>query len=169
MVVPFGLLGMYCIKYCLDSLISIWVPAVRETDALLVCGGDVLYLCHWMRESGLAALLPSLANTVYVGLSAGSIAVTPYNCDAEFNQQFVPDGSDMGRGAETALGLVDFTLYPHLNDPNMPDTSLENIGRWASGIPVDTYAMDDETAITVVNGDREVISEGHWQLFEPEA
>lgn len=44
-----------------------WVPAVREADALLVWGGDVLYLCHWMRESGLADLLPSLSELVYVG------------------------------------------------------------------------------------------------------
>jgi dipeptidase E len=42
------------------------VPMVRETDALLVCGGDVLYLHHWMRESGLADLFPSLSDTVYV-------------------------------------------------------------------------------------------------------
>ena len=37
-----------------------WVPWVRETDVLLVNGGDALYLCHWMRQSGLADLLPSL-------------------------------------------------------------------------------------------------------------
>jgi dipeptidase E len=89
-----------------------WVPAVREADALLVWGGDVLYLTYWLRQSGLADLLPSLSDTVYVGVSAGSIAVTPYNCDAEFNLQFVPDGSDMAQGADRALGLVDFTLYP---------------------------------------------------------
>ena len=92
-----------------------WVPTVREADALLVWGGDVLYLCHWMRQSGLADLLPSLTETVYVGVSAGSIAVTPYNCDAEFDLEFVPDGSDMAQGADRALGLVDFTLYPHLD------------------------------------------------------
>ncbi len=54
-----------------------WVPLVRETDVLLVAGGDVLYLCHWMRESGLADLLPSLSETVWVGLSAGSMVMTP--------------------------------------------------------------------------------------------
>ena len=32
-----------------------WVSWVREADALLVNGGDTLYLHHWMRESGLAA------------------------------------------------------------------------------------------------------------------
>lgn len=144
-----------------------WVPAVREADALLVFGGDVLYLTYWMRRSGLADLLPSLTETVYVGVSAGSIAVTPYNCDAEFDLQFVPVGSDMALGADRALGLVDFTLYPHLDHPDMPDTKLANIEKWASGIPVPTYAIDDETAIKVVNGTAEVISEGKWRRFSP--
>jgi dipeptidase E len=75
-----------------------WVPMVRETDALLVWGGDVLYLCHWMRQSGLADLFPSLSKLVYVGVSAGSIVVTPYNCDAEFDLEFVPVGSREGAG-----------------------------------------------------------------------
>ncbi|GAA1590199.1 MULTISPECIES: Type 1 glutamine amidotransferase-like domain-containing protein [Kribbella] len=141
-----------------------WVPAVREADALLVWGGDVLYLTYWMRQSGLADLLPTL-DSVYVGVSAGSIAVTPYNCDAEFDQEFVPPGSDLGKDAERALGLVDFTLYPHLGHPDMEDTTPENIGKWASGIPVPTYAIDDDTAIKVVDGAVEVISEGDWKLF----
>ena len=142
-----------------------WAPLVRETDALLVWGGDVLYLTHWMRRSGLAGLLPSLTETVYVGVSAGSIALTPYNCDAEFDLEFVPPGSDMGQDADRALGLVDFTLYPHLDHPEMPDTALANIEKWASEIPVPTYAIDDETAIKVVDGDVEVISEGRWKLI----
>jgi dipeptidase E len=144
-----------------------WVPLLRETDALLVWGGDVLYLCHWMRRSGLADLLPSLNETVYVGVSAGSIAVTPYNCDAEFDLEFVPPGSDMASEADKALGLVDFTLYPHLGHPDMPDTSLANIERWASGIPAPTYAIDDETAIKVTDRTVEVVSEGNWKLFNP--
>ncbi|MFI7657766.1 Type 1 glutamine amidotransferase-like domain-containing protein [Micromonospora parva] len=144
-----------------------WVPAVREADALLVWGGDVLYLTYWLRRSGLADLLPSLTDTVYVGVSAGSIAVTPYNCDAEFDLAFVPDGSDRGQDADRALGLVDFTLYPHLNHPEMEDTTLSNIQEWASGIPVPTYAIDDNTAITVVDGKVDVVSEGDWKLINP--
>ena len=144
-----------------------WAPMVRETDALLVGGGDVLYLTYWMRQSGLAKLLPSLTETVYVGVSAGSIAVTPYNCDAEFDLQFAPDGSDMVVGADRALGLVDFTIYPHLDHPEMPDTALANIEKWASGIPVPTYAIDDDTAIKVIDGTATIVSEGNWQLFSP--
>lgn len=142
-----------------------WVPTVREADALLVWGGDALYLTHWMRESGLAGLLPSLDETVYVGVSAGSIAVTPYNCDAEFDRQLVPAGSDMSSGAKRSLGLVDFTIYPHLDDDQMPDTARDSIARWAATIPVPTYAIDDETALVVVDGRERVVSEGRWERF----
>ncbi|MCG5442391.1 Type 1 glutamine amidotransferase-like domain-containing protein [Micromonospora sp. NIE79] len=144
-----------------------WVPAVREADAILVWGGDVLYLTYWLRQSGLADLLPSLRDTVYVGVSAGSIAVTAYNCDAEFDLGFVPDGSDMAQDADRALGLVDFTLYPHLNHPDMADVKLSHVQKWASGIPVPTYAIDDNTAIKVADGTVDVISEGDWRLINP--
>jgi dipeptidase E len=53
-----------------------WVRWVRETDVLLVNGGDPLYLCYWMRQSGLADLFPSLG-AVYVGLSGVLLGWTP--------------------------------------------------------------------------------------------
>jgi dipeptidase E len=146
-----------------------WVPTIHETDALLVWGGDVLYLCYWMEQSGLAELLPSLENLVYVGVSAGSIAMTPHNYDAEWNRKFLPSGSDMARAGERALGLVDFALCVHLDnpDPIFEDNSMANVERWAAGVPVPTYAIDDETAIKVSGGGVEVVSEGHWRLFTP--
>ena len=70
-----------------------WVPMVRETDVLLVNGGDPMYLCHWMRQSGLADLLPSLRETVYVGLSAGSMVMTP-NIGEDFVRWTPPTGGD---------------------------------------------------------------------------
>src|ERR1700756_3096791 len=70
-----------------------WVPMVRETDVLLVNGGDPLYLCYWMRQSGLAALLPSLREAVYVGLSAGSPVLTP-SVGEDFVRWKPPTGGD---------------------------------------------------------------------------
>jgi len=135
-----------------------WVPAVRETDVLLVDGGDSLYLCHWMRESGLAALFPSLRETVYVGLSAGSIVMTP-----KIGEDFViwkpPSGGD------EALGVVDFSIFPHVDHEEMPENSIENAEQWARGMPGPAYAIDDQTAIAVTDGVVDVISEGHWKLF----
>lgn len=132
-----------------------WVPLVRETDALLVGGGDVLYLCHWMRESGLADLLPSLSGTVWVGLSAGSMVLTPVVGD-DFIQWRPPSGD------ETTLGVVDFSICPHLADDGMSGNSMAEAEEWAAGIPNPAYAMDDQTAITVVDGETRVVSEGHW-------
>jgi dipeptidase E len=139
-----------------------WLPAVREADALLVPGGDNLYLCYWMRQSGLADLLPSLRReTVYVGVSGGSMVVTP-----DFGKTY--DGRNPPVGSDRALGLVDFTLYPHLDDEDMPEASLANLERWAAGRQVPAYLIDDQTAIKVVDGAVDVISEGHWKLVPHE-
>jgi dipeptidase E len=64
-------------------------------------------------------------------------------------------------GSDKALGLVDFSLFPHLEREDMPDE------RWAAGLSVPAYAIDDQTAIRVVDGNVQVVSEGHWKLFTP--
>ena len=138
---------------------ELWVPMVQETDVLLVNGGDPLYLCYWMRQSGLADLLPSL-RAVYVGLSAGSMVMTP-NIGEDFVGWKPPTGSD-----ET-LGMVDFSIFPHLDHEMLPDNSMADAERWAAGMRVPGYAIDDQTAIQVTDGTVEVVSEGHWKLFTP--
>jgi dipeptidase E len=137
-----------------------WVPLVRETDVLLVAGGDALYLCHWMRQSGLADILPSLRDTVWVGLSGGSMVMTP--CIGE---DFV--GWKPPTGGDKALGLVDFSIFPHLDHEDLPDNCMANAEKWAAGIPNPAYAIDDQTAIKLTDGSVEVVSEGHWKLFTP--
>ncbi|MGC0397923.1 dipeptidase E [Streptomyces sp. SAI-126] len=136
-----------------------WVSWVQETDVLLVNGGDALYLCHWMRESGLADLLPSLSDTVYVGLSAGSMVVTP-----RIGDDFV--GWKPPAGGDSALGLVDFSIFPHLDHPACPENTTAAAERWAAQIAGPAYAIDDQTAIKVTDGAVEVISEGHWKVFD---
>ncbi len=137
-----------------------WVPWVRETDALLVCGGDSLYLNHWMRQSGLADLFPSLHETVYVGVSAGSMVTAP-----NVGEEFV--GWRPATGGDEALGMVDFAIFPHLDHPDLPENSMADAERWAAGVRVPGYAIDDQTAIKVSDGIVDVVSEGHWKLFTP--
>ena len=137
-----------------------WVGWVQETDVLLVAGGDALYLCHWMRQSGLADLLPSLRETVWVGLSAGSMVMTPA-IGEDFVQWKPPTGND------NTLGLVDFSIFPHLDHPDLPENTLAHAERWAAGLGGPAYAIDDQTAIKVVDGAVEVVSEGHWKRFTP--
>jgi dipeptidase E len=137
-----------------------WVPMVQETDALLVNGGDPLYLSHWMQQSGLADLLPSLRDTVYVGLSAGSMVMAP-NIGEDFVRWRLPTGGDR------TLGVVEFAIFPHLDHEDLLENTMADAEKWAAGMAVAGYAIDDETAIKVTDGTVEVISEGHWKLFTP--
>jgi dipeptidase E len=132
-----------------------WIPWVRQADVLLVDGGDATYLCHWMRESGLADLLPSLPDMVWVGVSAGSMVMTP-----RIGTDFVewPAAPDDG-----ALGVVDFSIFPHLDA--FPENTLADAQRWAADLGVPAYAIDEQTAIKVVDGSVEVVSEGQWTKF----
>jgi dipeptidase E len=137
-----------------------WVSWVEEADVLLVNGGDALYLCHWMRQTGLTELLPSLRRTVWVGLSAGSMVMTP-----RIGEDFV--GWKPPAGDDSTLGIVDFSIFPHLDHPDLPDNSMAGAENWAAGLAGPAYAIDDQTAIQVVDGSVEVISEGYWKLFPP--
>ena len=134
-----------------------WVSWVQETDVLLVNGGDALYLCHWMLQSGLADLLPSL-HAVWVGLSGGSMVMTP-----RIGEDFV--GWKPPAGGDSTLGVVDFSIFPHLDHELLPENTMADAERWAAGIQGPAYAIDDETAIKVADGTVDVISEGHWKLF----
>jgi len=134
-----------------------WVPWVREADALLVDGGDATYLCHWMRASGLADLLPSLPDTTWVGVSAGSMVMTPRIGDFFVEWPSAPD--------DRTLGMVDFAIFPHLDV--FPTNTIAAAERWAAGIGCPAYAIDDQTAIRVVDGTVDVVSEGTWTQLRP--
>ncbi len=163
---------------------AVWVEAVQRADALLVWGGDPLFLSHWMRESGLADLLPSLLDLVYVGVSAGAMATAatfgetytspPNGTGRPLTSEQIefagPEGT-VGRTFVTArgVGLVDFAVIPHLDHPDHPDASSVNAERWAAKIPKPTYALDDQSALAVTDGAVEVVTEGRWRLFTPPA
>jgi dipeptidase E len=133
---------------------------VREADVLLVDGGDALYLCHWVRESGLLDLLPELTDTVWVGMSAGSMVMTP-RVGADFEQWQPPSGD------HTTLGLVDFSICPHMAvEEGVRGNSMADAEAWVAEIEGPAYAIDDQTAIAVVDGRVEVVSEGFWKQLQ---
>ncbi|MFE5292111.1 Type 1 glutamine amidotransferase-like domain-containing protein [Isoptericola sp. NPDC056618] len=134
-----------------------WVPLVRETDVLLAAGGDAGYLAYWMRRSGLADLLPTLDDAVWVGMSGGSMVMTPA-LGEEFVGWLPPDGEDAA-----TLGVVDFSMFPHLGHPDLPDNTEAAAERWAAALGGPAYAVDDETAFVVDDGAVEVVSEGAWR------
>lgn len=132
-----------------------WQPWVRDADVLLVDGGDATYLCHWIRESGLADLMPSLTDTVWVGVSAGSMVMTPRIGDDFVEWPSAPD--------DRTLDVVDFSIFPHVGHELMPENTMDAAERWAVDIGGPAYAIDDQSAIAVVDGELQVVSEGTWK------
>ena len=137
-----------------------WIPWVREADVLLVDGGDATYLAYWMRESGLANLLTSWPEKVWVGVSAGSMVMTPRIGEAFVGWRSSRESDD------GTLGIVDFTIFPHLDYPSFPENTMIHAEKWAADRVSPAYAIDDQTAIKVVDGAVEVVSEGQWRLFD---
>ncbi|HEY7024046.1 MAG TPA: Type 1 glutamine amidotransferase-like domain-containing protein [Candidatus Limnocylindrales bacterium] len=134
-----------------------WVSWVRNADVLLANGGDAAYLARWMRDSGLADLIPTLDRQVYVGFSGGSMALAP-----RIGTDFLytpPPASD-----ET-LGLIDFSIFPHVDHPDLPENTMAAAEKWAAEVGNPAYAIDDATAIRVVGDKVDVVTEGHWRLF----
>jgi dipeptidase E len=137
---------------------DVWIPMVQEADAILVNGGDPMYLSYWMRESGFADVLATQYNGVYVGLSAGSMVLAP-RVGEDFVRWRPPEGGDK------ALGLIDFSIFPHLDHVDMPTNSMADAEQWAATLSGPAYALDDRSAIRIIDGAIDVISDGHWRFF----
>jgi len=123
-----------------------------ELSALPTIGDE-----RWVPWVWEADVLPSLPETVWVGVSAGSMVMTP-RIGADFVEW--PSAPD-----DRTLGVVDFSIFPHLDHALMPDNTLAQAERWAASIVGPAYAIDDQTAIKVTDGTVEVVSEGHWKLL----
>ncbi len=160
---------------------KVWQPTIEEADAILVWGGDPLYLAYWLEESGLNAFLRSLGkDIVYVGVSAGAIATArifaetysnpPAGKHYALNKENIAFETSQGIVSRTLVtangaGLVNFAVIPHYQNPDFADACEPNASTWASKIPAPVYAIDEQSAIVVSDGKTEIVSEGDWKLF----
>lgn len=140
---------------------KIWRPKLEEADIIYFEGGDTYHLMKWIKGSGLASLLPELLKTkVYVGVSAGSM-VTSKDLVLKISQIVYEE--DLDKTEEMpGLNFVDFYFLPHLNSTYFKKVRENFIKENAKGMSEKIYALDDNSALKVVDGKVEVISEGKW-------
>ena len=152
--------------------------SLQRADGLYVDGGNILYLSYLMQRSGLFELaaeeLDLLQQLKYFGISAGSMITTPslelssqaLEFPQAFNsghyEQLVPSG----QGCARTLGLVDFLLRPHFNNPDFPLARLDIVEQADLSTASPIYLLDDQSAVHVTDGQVSVISEGDWQRLE---
>ncbi|MEN9390675.1 MAG: hypothetical protein RLZZ283_775 [Candidatus Parcubacteria bacterium] len=136
-----------------------WRQRVAVVDVLVVSGGNTFYLLDQMRKSGFDQWLKeNIDSKVYVGISAGSIVMTPSIAIAGI------DNGDINYSAVTdltGLAFVPFEVSPHTPE----SVSHEGNKKYKQGIQNELYALDDSSAIQVVGGDVKVISEGVWVKY----
>lgn len=143
---------------------DIWLPRLQEADVFFVEGGNTFHLMNWMEKSGLKELLPEMLRTkVYVGVSAGSI-IACNSLDMSTSERLYSE--EIGEYTkDEGFGFVDFLIRPHLNSPHFPNVNLKNLKEISKEFSDTFYAIDDNTAIKVVDGKVDVISEGKWEKF----
>lgn len=142
---------------------NIWRPQMEEADVLFFEGGNTYHLMRWINKSGLINILPEFLKTkVYVGLSAGSMVTSP---DLALRLSQIIYGDDMEEEPMDGLNYVDFYFLPHLNSPFFPTRMEEKIMEVAKTLPKKIYALDDQSALKVVDGEVKVISEGKYLEF----
>lgn len=143
---------------------DIWLPSLEKADVLVFGGGNVNHLLHWIRKSGLEEILPTLLKTkVYVGISAGSMVTAVDVSLAESGLLYYEETHNFKH--VKGLGFVDFEIRPHLNSKWFPKVRLDFLEELAQKTPNIFYAIDDDTALKIVDSDVTVISEGKWKKF----
>ncbi|HSW80259.1 MAG TPA: Type 1 glutamine amidotransferase-like domain-containing protein [Candidatus Saccharimonadales bacterium] len=154
---------------------SLWWPQFEEADVLLFGGGNCFYLSYWLQKSGVYDAMPKWLETkLYIGISAGSMVATEsLRTDSlaieKLGVMRLEEYGDLGpngQSSQKTLMLVDFAFRPHLNSPEFPKARADVIEKIVPKLDVPLYALDDQSALKVVDGNVEVISEGKWLLFD---
>lgn len=144
---------------------EVWQPRIEAGDVLFFSGGNTSHLMRWLKESGLDLLLPELLKSrIYVGVSAGSIVTNPTLATSSKDKKIYYEETFDYR-SEEALNFVDFYIRPHFNSVDFPHANKENIEQIAKDSEKPVYAIDDQSALKVVDGTIEVISEGEYLKF----
>lgn len=128
---------------------SVYKPHFENADLICVGGGDEWYLAREMEKSSIKEYFMELLTTkVYMGISAGSMVLGQF-LSPEVNKKLFDE--DFGSQPSTPLEFLDFAYIPHLNSPYFP-LRKENVEAVADSFTYTTYATDDETALSVVDG-----------------
>ena len=139
---------------------DIWQPRLEVANIFCFGGGNEQYLARILRESGLRDLLPELLEArVYMGISAGSMVAGQF-FSRELLKIVYPE-DEIESELEPALDFVNCNFIPHLNSPHFPQVRkevLQSLKNFTSPL----YALDDQSALKIVDGEVEVITEGDY-------
>jgi len=144
---------------------KIWKSSFERADVLFFEGGNTYHLMKWLNKINLSKNLSKLLeNKVYVGVSAGSMITSP-DLMLKFSQNIYEE--DLLETTELkGLNFVDFYFFPHLNSNWFKKVRQEIIEETCKNSSKSIYVLDDNSALKIINGKVEVISEGKWFFID---
>ena len=136
-------------------------------DVIWLNGGNTYYLLEWLRRTELAKELTNLLrDRLYVGVSAGSMITGP---SVESNSAMFPEEDEHKIEDLTGLNLVPFAVIPHLSSASFPHSTADIIEKFATQVPYPIYALDDASAVEVIDGRLKIVSEGKTISYNTKA
>lgn len=147
---------------------NLWQARLETADVLFFSGGNTFHLMRWIKESGLEEILPDLLKTkIWVGISAGSMVTNPTLVLGSKDRKIYYE-EIFNYKNEEALNFVNFYVRPHFNSPDFPQANKEYLTEIAKEIPATIYALDDMSALKIIDNNIEVISEGEYLVLNKE-
>lgn len=141
------------------NLLALDLETVKQrielADVIFVVGGHADYLMSVFNKTGFAKLLPELLKTkVYVGSSAGSMVL----CNRVSTEAYAEIyGEDNDYGINSYLGLVDFAIKPHLDNPLFPKNNPNKLLEVTKNYNGQIYGLRDDSAI-IIDGDKQYVT-----------
>ena len=68
---------------------------------------------------------------------------------------------------DSTLGLVDFSIFPHLDNEDLPKNTMADAEQWAASMWVRRTRLTTRPPSKWSTTTVEVVSEGHWNLLTP--
>ncbi len=144
---------------------EVWQPRLEAADVLFFSGGNTSHLMRWIKESGLEELLPDMLKTkVWAGISAGSMVTNPTLAFSSKDKKIYYEET-FGYKNDEGLEYVDFYVRPHYNSPHFSHLNKEYLTELSKEVSATVYAIDDMSALKVIDGKVEIITEGEYIIL----
>jgi dipeptidase E len=101
-------------------------PEILDSfQVIYVCGGNTFFLLHHLKKSGADEILKNILlnkkDVIYIGVSAGSIILSPTIREAA---TINPDPNDIGLTDWSGLGVIDFEVHVHYDSEDEEEVLL---------------------------------------------
>jgi dipeptidase E len=147
---------------------SVIVERLKTADVIYTTGGSVYHLARSISINGLTEdFAKLLEEKVYVGSSAGSMIFSRHL--NRRSADLFDETKDLTiLGTETIaspFNYFDWYIKPHLYSEEFPERTDPWIEKKASEVDFKIYAIDDQTAVQVIDGKVDFVTEGKWREF----